>query len=92
LETFPPDLVIADVHLDAGEDGVLLVDALRQRFGAAIPALIVSGDVSRQTRERIEARGLPMLEKPVAPARLRAAATRLLRSPTRSSTSTSQGE
>ncbi len=92
LGNVAPDLMIADVHLDEGEDGVQLVEALRERFMVAFPALIISGDVSKSTRERILAQGLPMLEKPVAPARLRAAATRLLRSATRPQASTSRGE
>jgi signal transduction histidine kinase/CheY-like chemotaxis protein len=91
LGNLPPDLMIADVHLDEGEDGVLLVKLLRKRFRVAFPALIVSGDVSKSTRERVIAQGLPMLEKPVAPARLRAAATRLLSSATRSPASASRG-
>jgi signal transduction histidine kinase/CheY-like chemotaxis protein len=87
----PPDLMIADVHLNEGDDGLLLVQLLRERFKVAFPALIVSGDVSRATRERVVAQGLLMLEKPVAPSRLRAAATRLLRSAIRSPASTDQG-
>jgi DNA-binding response OmpR family regulator len=83
--------MIADVHLNEGDDGLLLVQLLRERFKVAFPALIVSGDVSRATRERVVAQGLLMLEKPVAPSRLRAAATRLLRSAIRSPASTDQG-
>lgn len=91
LEDLAPDLMIADVHLDEGEDGVQLVDLLRQQFMVAFPALIVSGDVSKDTRERVTAQGLPMLEKPVAPFRLRAAVARLLTSAIRSPSSTSRG-
>ncbi|RDJ21924.1 HAMP domain-containing protein [Bosea caraganae] len=92
LGTLPPDLMIADVHLDEGENGVQLVESLRQQFMVAFPALIISGDVSQSTRERVMAQGLPMLEKPVAPFRLRAAAARLLRAATRPPASTSRGE
>jgi DNA-binding response OmpR family regulator len=91
LGNLPPDLMLADVHLDEGRDGVLLVELLRKQFMVEFTALIVSGDVSKSTRERVTAQGLPMLEKPVAPSRLRAATTRLLRSAIRSSASTSRG-
>jgi signal transduction histidine kinase/CheY-like chemotaxis protein len=78
-----PDLVLADVHLDGGEDGVAALLHLRQRFGHEIPAIVISGDVSQPTRDRVASLGLPLLEKPVAPMRLRTLATRLLRAPTR---------
>jgi signal transduction histidine kinase len=72
-----PDLVIADVHLDRGDDGPALVLQLRERFGREVPAIVVSGDVSQSTRDRVAALGLPLLEKPVSPLRLRTLATRL---------------
>jgi DNA-binding response OmpR family regulator len=72
-------LVLADVHLDAGGDGVDTLLALRQHFAQDIPAIVVSGDVSQFTRDRVAGLGLPLLDKPVAPLRLRTLATRLLR-------------
>jgi two-component system CheB/CheR fusion protein len=74
-----PDLVISDVHLDGGEDGVRTALLMRERCGRDIPIIVVSGDVSQATRDRVAACGLPMLDKPVAPLRLRTLATRLLR-------------
>jgi len=79
LGTQEPELVIADVHLDGGEDGVATALQMRQRHGRAIPVIVVSGDVSQATRDRVAACGLPLLEKPVAPLRLRTLASRLLR-------------
>lgn len=73
-----PDLVIADVQLDAGEDGMTMIGRLRRHFDRDIPAIVVSGDVSQPTRERAARLGLPLLEKPVPPLRLRTLATRLL--------------
>jgi CheY-like chemotaxis protein len=74
----PPDIVIADVHLDDGEDGIETIAALRGHFGRAFPALIITGDVAQATRERVAAAGLHALDKPVAPLRLRTLMTRLL--------------
>ncbi len=73
-----PDIVIADVHLDDGEDGLDAIGALREQYGASIPALVVTGDVAQSTRERIRAAGLHALDKPVAPLKLRTLLTRLL--------------
>lgn len=74
-----PELMLADVHLEGGEDGVAAVTHLRQRFGRDIPAIVISGDISQTTRDRVASLDMPLLEKPVAPMRLRTLATRLLR-------------
>jgi signal transduction histidine kinase/CheY-like chemotaxis protein len=74
-----PTLVMADMHLDLGEDGVAAILQLRRHFAHDIPAIVVSGDVSQPTRDRVAGLGLPLLDKPVAPLRLRTLATRLLR-------------
>lgn len=84
-----PGLAIADVHLDGGEDGVAAVFTLRRHYGGDIPAIVVSGDVSQPTRDRVIGLGLPLLEKPVAPLRLRTLATRLLRAANRSEAASS---
>lgn len=74
-----PDLVVADVHLDGGADGVTTALQLRRHFGSDMPVVVISGDVSQATQDRVAALSLPLLEKPVEPMRLRTLATRLLR-------------
>ena len=74
-----PDLVLADVHLGGGDDGVMIVEQLRRHFSCNISAIVISGDVAQPTRDRIARLSLPMLEKPVSPLRLRTLATRLVR-------------
>jgi CheY-like chemotaxis protein len=86
-----PDLAIADVHLDHDEDGPALVAQLRLQFGIDFPAIVVSGDVSQATRDRVAACDLPLLEKPVAPLRLRTLATRLVRAASRREAAASPG-
>ena len=76
-----PDLVVSDLHLGDDVDGLALVAALRARHGAALPALIVSGDLAPQTRARVAAAGITFAEKPVPPMRLRALVTRSLARP-----------
>jgi CheY-like chemotaxis protein len=73
-----PELVVVDMHLDHGDDGVSIVRRVRARFGDDLPAIVVTGDVSTATREAIAAAGLPALEKPVSALRLRAALTLLV--------------
>jgi signal transduction histidine kinase/CheY-like chemotaxis protein len=77
-----PGLLITDIHLDDGEDGVESAIRLRRHFGRDIPVILVSGDVSKATRERVAASGFPLLEKPVSALRLRTLTTRLLRAVT----------
>ncbi len=77
-QAVPPDLLLVDMHLDNGETGVDVVARLRAQQGRDIPALIMTGDVTLATRERIAAACLPQVEKPLSALRLRSALTRLL--------------
>ena len=73
-----PDAMIVDWRLAAGATGLDAVERLRAAFGAAIPALIVSGASAPDDLNRIKATGMPLLHKPVAPAKLRSALAFLL--------------
>ena len=67
-----PDLVLADLHLDEGPDGLDVVEALRQAWGRAVPAALVTADRDPTLRLRARARQVELLHKPVKPAALRA--------------------
>lgn len=73
-----PDLVIADLHLDHGALGTEAIAQMRRRYGAALPAFLLSGDVSQQARDQVAATGLALIDKPASPLRLRTLATRLI--------------
>jgi len=73
-----PDAVVADYRLREQETGLSAIRALRMRFGAALPALIVSGDSSESVLREVREAALPLLAKPVRAARLRAALQHLL--------------
>jgi signal transduction histidine kinase len=77
LERYP-DLIIADLRLDHGASGLDAVTQLRDELGMAIPALVVSGDVSPEAARSVRSAGLAMLAKPVVPATLAGAASVLL--------------
>ncbi len=72
------DLMIVDYHLDAEADGLRCVDALRRRFGAEIPAVLITADRSQAVKAAALAQGLHVLNKPIKPAALRALATRII--------------
>jgi signal transduction histidine kinase/CheY-like chemotaxis protein len=73
-----PDLIVADLRLAGAATGVDAIARLRDEFGAAIPALIVSGDTSLAAAALVREAGLPLLAKPVDPAALQAAACELI--------------
>ena len=67
-----PDLVLADLHLDEGPDGLEVVGALRQAWGRAVPAALITADRDPTLRLRARTRNIELLHKPVKPASLRA--------------------
>jgi PAS domain S-box-containing protein len=73
----PPDLVLADFHLDGSDTGLKSVLAVRERWGP-VPAVIITADYGEEVRERARKSDLPILRKPVKPAALRAIMSQLL--------------
>ncbi|WP_277964974.1 response regulator [Pseudomonas sp. RIT-To-2] len=59
-----PDLVLTDYHIGGAMNGVQLVDTLRSQWHPAVPAIVLTGDVSHQTAEYIAAAGCSQLNKP----------------------------
>jgi len=74
-----PDLIICDYRLRAGENGIEVVEMLRSEFNVDIPAVLVTGDTAPDRLRDAEASGLPILHKPLNPARLRTLIANLLR-------------
>ncbi|WP_417680962.1 NahK/ErcS family hybrid sensor histidine kinase/response regulator [Roseibium sp.] len=66
-----PDIIVIDYHLDDG-NGIDAVVRLRWKFGAGIPALLVTADRSRTVRAAAASKNIEMFNKPIKPAALRA--------------------
>ncbi len=66
-----PQAVVADLRLRGDRDGLAEIGRLRERYGAALPALLVSGDSAPERVRLMQQSGLPWLAKPVSAARLR---------------------
>ena len=70
-----PDLLVTDLRLGPGPDGLQALQALRERCGGSLPALLL-------TAELVSSQALPaqvlLLHKPAGPQRLRAALLALL--------------
>jgi len=67
-----PDLVLADLHLDEGPDGLEVVERLRTTWNRAVPAALITADRDPTLRARVRAHRVELLFKPVKPAALRA--------------------
>lgn len=76
----PPDFIIADYHLQNGALGLAAIGALRDLFGAAIPAVVVTADHGAETAQAILSAGCHFLAKPLRPAKLGSLMAQLLRS------------
>jgi signal transduction histidine kinase len=66
--------LLVDYHLDDG-NGIDAIVELRRRFGAHLPAILITADRSPRVREESRRRDVPVLHKPLKPAALRAALT-----------------
>lgn len=67
-----PDIILVDYHLNDGETGDVTIDRLRAHFGADVPAVMISADRSKELKSRLDGCGIPLLNKPLKPAQLRA--------------------
>ena len=67
------DLILSDLHLADGEDGLDAIDSVRRRCALPVPALVITGDTTADEMRRVEQAGLVLLFKPLQPRRLMAA-------------------
>lgn len=73
-----PDVIVSDYRLPDDKDGIEVIRRLRQTFGDDVPAILITGDTAPDTIVRITGAGIPMLHKPLRPAKLRALLTHLI--------------
>jgi len=66
----PPDLILSDLHLGDGPDGIAAIETVRRECGCELPAILVTGDTSHEEMRRAGASGHPVLFKPVQPHKL----------------------
>lgn len=78
LDGRAPDAILVDYHLDHGATGCQLLGALREDYGAEIAAVMITADRSDDCRRALARLGVPLLNKPLKPGKLRAALSALL--------------
>ena len=76
---FEPDLILSDYRLRAGETGLESLQRLRAALPRPTPACLMSGDTDPVLIQACRDAGLPLLHKPVRPAKLRTLMRRLVR-------------
>lgn len=81
LPSFTPALILADYRLRGHRTGQEALDAIRQRLGRHVPAIIITGDTAADRLRTAHASGTALLHKPVVPQELQAAIDALLRDP-----------
>lgn len=67
-----PDLLIVDFQLGQGRSGIDAIELLRNRFGADLPAIVVSGSTVNGLEHEALKHDFHLMIKPVVPNRLRA--------------------
>lgn len=77
-----PDVILSDYRLKEGSTGIEAIATLQEAFGP-IPAALLTGDTAPETIQAIRQSGLPVLHKPLKPAKLRAFLSHLLADTTR---------
>lgn len=73
-----PEIILADYHLD-GENGLDVIKTLRNVFGEATPAVLITADRSNEVRAAADAMDVAVLNKPLKPAMLRSMMNRMRR-------------
>lgn len=73
----PPDVIIADYRLPGEETGAAVIREVRKACRRSVPAVVLTGDTSAERIGECANSGIPLLHKPVDPAALRQALSRV---------------
>ncbi len=71
------DVIVSDYRLANGDNGMLAIERLRAYAGRSIAACLMSGDTDSTLMQAAKDAQLPLLHKPVRPAKLRSLLRRL---------------
>jgi len=75
----PPEVLITDYRLQGHQTGLEVVTGVTQRIGYQVRCILITGDTGTETINKARSAGVPMLHKPVRPAKMRAVLQRILR-------------
>jgi CheY-like chemotaxis protein len=73
-----PDVILADYRLRDGKVGTDAILAVRDIAGAAIPAIVITGETGAECQRDVAQHGFALMHKPVTPRQLSGAIERFL--------------
>ena len=76
----PPELIVCDYRLRAGDTGIEAIRRIRMAVACPVPAILVTADTTPEALRAANENGLPILHKPISPVKLRALLAQLLAS------------
>ena len=76
--TTPVDLLIADYHLDNGENGVDAAAEVCSMLSHTIPVLMITANYCKELKQEIRELGYMLMNKPVKPLKLKTTLTHML--------------
>ncbi|QID19081.1 response regulator [Nitrogeniibacter mangrovi] len=76
--TRPPEVLITDYRLQGHQTGLEVIERIAALVGYRLRSILITGDTGSDVINRARAASLPILHKPVRPAKLRAVMQRLL--------------
>lgn len=65
-----PDLILSDLHLGDGPDGIAAIEAVRRQCGHDVAAMLITGDTTTAEIRRATESGHVLLFKPLQPRKL----------------------
>ncbi len=77
-DSWVPDLIIADQHLDQDDLGTLAIEAVRATADRNIPAIVATADSAADVAAASAEIGAELMSKPIKPAHLRALISHML--------------
>ncbi|WP_417360234.1 NahK/ErcS family hybrid sensor histidine kinase/response regulator [Gallaecimonas pentaromativorans] len=72
------DMVLADYHLDEGDNGLQVMQLLREQKGGLLPGILITADTRQELISETQQSGFGFMAKMVKPAALRAMMDRAL--------------
>ncbi|QDF75730.1 MULTISPECIES: hybrid sensor histidine kinase/response regulator [Shewanella] len=79
LKGVAPDIVLADYHLDNGQNGVDAMDGIRALYGEHLPGILITANTRKDLVDDVQLRGYHYMAKMVKPAALRALISSLVK-------------
>ena len=79
LKGVAPDIVLADYHLDDGQNGVDAMNGIRGLYGSHLPGILITANTNKDLIDDVNRQGYHYMAKMIKPAALRALISSLIK-------------